>query len=152
MKEKGQVMSKRQSNRLRIEFHARRVAEAARATEEAAAALIAELEPGVKAPFNAPLNPPSIAPMDPATHRSRHRMGVLPKIEADPELRAFIVARIHTLTFPEIAAQVARAFPPERRVATASVHRWWQKTGQFLPVQSATISSNQLIPPAAGQN
>lgn len=143
-------MSKRPSNRLRIEFHARRVAEASRAAEEAAAALIAELEPGEKAPLAGPFNPPSTPPMDLATHRSRHKMGVPSKIEADPDLRAFIVARIHRLTFPEIAAQVAEAFPPERRVATSSVHRWWQKTGQFLPVQATNISPNRHIPQKPG--
>lgn len=132
MKEKGHVMSKRPSNRLRIEFHARRVAEAARATEEAAAVLIAELVPGVKAPFKAPLNPYLTAPMDAAIFRSRHILGGLSKIEGDPELRAFVAARIHTMTFAEIAAQVAETFPPERRVALSSVHRWWQKYGRHM--------------------
>lgn len=135
-------MAKGPSNRQRIEYYARQVAEAARATEVAAKGLIATIETGIKAPSNAPLTPPLTDQVNVATHRSRHLMGVPSKIEADPELRAFIVARIHSLTFTEIAAQVAEAFPPSRRVAMSSVHRWWQKTGQFLPAQSTNISPN----------
>lgn len=52
------------------------------------------------------------------------------KIEQDPELQAFIRARCLTLTFPEVAAQVAANFPPERRVTTSIIHRWLHRRGK----------------------
>lgn len=60
------------------------------------------------------------------------------KIEADPELQAFITARVTTMTFPELAAAVAARFPPERRVSTSSIHRWWHRRGK------AAASLNRL--------
>ena len=87
-------------------------------------------------------------------HRATHKRGGLSKVEADPELRAFILARIDTLTFEDIVAELKAAFPPDRHVARSSVHRWWLKTGRFLPqeraqneaAQSTNISAHQLIP------
>jgi hypothetical protein len=48
--------------------------------------------------------PPGCPSTQFATIRSRHKMGALSKIKADPELRAFVVARIHAMTFAELAA------------------------------------------------
>ena len=62
-----------------------------------------------------------------ARHRREHRIGVPGKVESDPELEAFIRARIATLTFPQIAAEVASAFPPDRRASQSSIHRWWRR-------------------------
>lgn len=60
-------------------------------------------------------------------HVSTHRRGRLAKIEADPELRAFVEARLSSQTFAEIEAQVAAHFPPDRRASLSAIHRWWQK-------------------------
>lgn len=59
-------------------------------------------------------------------HRRAHRSGRPAKLDADPELRAFVMARIDRLTFPEFAQAVAEAFPPNRRVSKSTIHKWWQ--------------------------
>ncbi|TYB81482.1 hypothetical protein [Maritimibacter fusiformis] len=70
----------------------------------------------------------TLAPLPPATdHRREHRSGRPPKIDTDPELAAFIRARIDRLTFEEIAAQVAAHFPPDRRVGKSTIHAWWKR-------------------------
>lgn len=53
-------------------------------------------------------------------------MGRPAKIEADAELKAFVAARLDTLTFDQIAIEVAAHFtlPAARR---SSIHRWWLK-------------------------
>lgn len=63
----------------------------------------------------------------PTEHRRMHRPGTVPKIDSDPELAAFIRARIDRLTFVEIAAQVAEVFPETRRVGKSTIHAWWSK-------------------------
>mgnify|MGYP001189147548 CR=1 FL=1 len=103
------------------------------------------LKRGVQGAFNGDVK---------AMHRATHKRGGLSKVEADPELRAFILARIDTLTFDAIVAELKAAFPPERHVARSSVHGWWLNTGRFLPpsqaqaeaAQSTNISSNRVIP------
>lgn len=62
-----------------------------------------------------------------AAHRRAHRMGRPAKIEADAELKAFVAARLDTLTFDQITTEVAAHFPPARRVSRSSIHRWWLK-------------------------
>ena len=62
-----------------------------------------------------------------AAHRRAHRTGRPAKIEADAELRAFIIARIDTLTFDQMITQIIAVFPPTRRISRSSLHRWWQK-------------------------
>jgi len=59
-------------------------------------------------------------------HRREHRSGIPAKIDNDPEVRAFIQARIDRMTFAEIATEVAAYFPPERHVQKSAIHRWWQ--------------------------
>ena len=89
-----------------------------------------------------------------AAHRAAHKRGGLPKVETDPEVKAFIIARLDRLTFTDIVAELKQAFPPDRHISRSSVHRWWQKTGRLLPLetaqsgaaQSTNISSNQVIP------
>lgn len=61
-------------------------------------------------------------------HRRAHRMGRPARIAVDSELQAFVAARFDTLTFAQIAKEVADNFPPERRVSLSAIHRWWQKT------------------------
>ena len=57
-------------------------------------------------------------------HRSAHRPGRPPKIESDPELQAFISARIDQMTFVQIEQAVSQRFPPERRVRKSAIHAW----------------------------
>lgn len=59
-------------------------------------------------------------------HRRIHRPGRAPKIDSDPDLQAFIAARIDRMTFIQIAADVTEHFPPERRVGKSAIHKWWQ--------------------------
>jgi hypothetical protein len=63
----------------------------------------------------------------PSEHRREHRPGVQRRIDADPELQAFIRARIDRLTFVEIADEVAGHFPPARRVRRSAIHAWWKR-------------------------
>jgi hypothetical protein len=49
------------------------------------------------------------------------------KNDADPELRAFILARIDHMSFPAIAADVAAQFPEPRRVRKTAIHDWWTR-------------------------
>ena len=86
------------------------------------------LEGGVKRPVNGDVK---------AAHRAAHKSGFPAKIEADPEVKAFIQARLDTLTFDDIVAEVKAAFPPERHVSRSSLHRWWHKTGRFIAPQTA---------------
>lgn len=80
------------------------------------------LQQDVKPRFEAPLNA--------ADWRAQHRRGTLSKLETDPELRTFVLARIDCLTFEEIASEVAAAFPPERRTSRSALHRWWHRWGR----------------------
>jgi hypothetical protein len=86
----------------------------AKAASRAADALAAELDrPGMAA--------------GPAPMRQERRAGVAPRIDGDPELGAFIRARIDHMSFARLGQAVAGAFPPERRVHSATIHRWWQR-------------------------
>lgn len=70
---------------------------------------------------------------DPAgQHRRAHRPGSLSRIEADPELRTFILARLDRLTFDQVIAEVAAAFPPGRRTSRSALNRWWHRHGKLL--------------------
>ena len=60
-------------------------------------------------------------------HRRAHRPGRPGKIEGDPELAAFIRARIDTLTYAQIMSEVRGAFPPDRHCSHSGIGRWWQK-------------------------
>lgn len=92
------------------------------------------LKRGVQGAFNGDVK---------AMHRATHKRGGLSKVEADPEVKAFILARIDTLTFDAIVAELKAAFPPERHVARSSVHRWWLKIGRFLPREQAQTGAAQ---------
>ena len=61
-------------------------------------------------------------------HHRAHRPGRAPKIAGDPELQAFIAARVDRLTFEEIAAEVVDHFPPNRRVGKSTIWEWWRKS------------------------
>jgi len=60
-------------------------------------------------------------------HRKEHRMGRVPKIDTDPELQAFLIARIDRLTYAQIAREVAEHFPEPRRVGKSAIHAWFKK-------------------------
>lgn len=83
------------------------------------AALDADVEGGVQQVLQ------DAPPLDP--HRLAHRPGRTAKLAADPELRAFVEARLGAMTFDQIAAEVAATFPPDRRVRRSAIHAWWTK-------------------------
>lgn len=56
-----------------------------------------------------------------------HRRGMAAKLALDPELRAFVEARLPIMTFGAIETEVTAHFPPDRRVSLSTIHRWWQK-------------------------
>ena len=66
--------------------------------------------------------PPCDVPV--TEHRRLHRPGIQPRIDADPVLAAFILARIDRLTYKQIAEEVAAHFPPDRRVRHSAIHAW----------------------------
>ena len=92
------------------------------AAREALTGLSTALQRGVQSPVEAPLTA--------AMWRAQHRRGSLSKLETDPELRAFVLARIDRLTFDQVVAEVAGAFPPERRTSRSALHRWWHRRGK----------------------
>ena len=67
----------------------------------------------------------TLPPINP--HRAAHRVGSPSRIDTDPELTAFIRARIDYLTFKEIAADIAAHFPPERSTSVSGLHRWFHR-------------------------
>lgn len=86
---------------------------------EAVASLATDLSSSVQTPVKDDVK---------AAHRRAHRTGHPAKLAADSELRSFVTARLDTLTFDQIADEVAKHFPPERRVSRSSIHRWWLKS------------------------
>jgi len=71
---------------------------------------------------------PSNAVQAMAKHRRHHRSGTPSKVRSDPELRAFLPARLDTLTFKQIARAIAAPFPPDRRTSPSSIHRFWTRS------------------------
>ena len=63
-------------------------------------------------------------PVESTSWRAAHRPGTPSRIEADPELRAVILARIDRLTFDAVVSELAAHVPPERRVSRSALHRW----------------------------
>jgi hypothetical protein len=87
----------------------------------AASALEAVIKDGLQGPFEGVFN---------ALPNGIMRRTSRGKIDADPELQAFIRARVMNMTFPQVAAVVAQNFAPERRVAASTIHRWWHRRGK----------------------
>jgi hypothetical protein len=98
----------------------------------------ASLSTPVQTPFEGPSNAPATREEALAAHRRAHRSGGPGKIEGDPELEAFIAARIDTLTYAEVVAAIKTYFPPDRQTSVAAVQRWFKKRsargGQSRPV------------------
>ena len=67
----------------------------------------------------------STAPL--AAWRAAHRVGTPSRITSDPEVEAFILARIETMTYAQIVAAVAQSFPKSRHISMSSLQRWWAK-------------------------
>lgn len=82
------------------------------------------LATGVERPVQEPVTdlPPACA------HRRDHRPAKVferpARIDADPELRAVILARIDRLTFHQLEEDVAAAFPAPPRVGKSAIHAW----------------------------
>ena len=85
--------------------------------------LATALERGVQCPIKGASNA--------TTWRAAHRPGRPSRIESDPDLRAFIAARIDRLTFEEVIAEIRASLPPERPTSCSAPHRWWHRTGKF---------------------
>lgn len=103
---------------------------ARRALDRAQAALQTAVQEGVQHPLETPVQTL-------CDHRRAHRPGRPARIDTDPELRAFILARLDRMTFPDLARAVADAFPPDRRVSKSTIHKWWttlrRATGSTAP-------------------
>ena len=99
------------------------LASAQTANAAAIAALKQALQSGVEGTVNVGGNPD----VPPSEHRRLHRMGYPAKIDADPELQAFIRAHIDRLTFDQLATAVAQNFPPERHVRRSAIHARWKR-------------------------
>jgi len=100
---------------------ARQAEDLAEAARAAAGRAMAALERALEDTLQRGVEVP-VEDLPPATeHRRQHRPGRQSRIESDPELRAFIDARLDRGTFHEIAAAVADRFPPERRVARTAI-------------------------------
>lgn len=91
---------------------------------EMARRAFAELEEKTQAQVIAEL-PPSTAPI--TEHRRNHRPGVPARLDTDPELRAFVLARIDRLTYHQIEAEIALQYPVERHVKKSAIHNWWTR-------------------------
>lgn len=90
-------------------------------------AIRTSLSTPVEAPLQPALNAPQTREEVFAAHRRAHRSGRPGKIEGDPELEAFILARIAVQTYAEIIADVKERFPADRQTSISAVQRWWCK-------------------------
>ena len=62
-----------------------------------------------------------------ADHIRAHRPGKPSRIDCDPELRAFVLARVERMTFTALADAIREHFPPHRRVAKSALNDWWHR-------------------------
>lgn len=99
--------------------------------QAANARTIRTLETALHQAIKGPTIDPSTVPQGAADHRRAHRSGVPSRIASDPELEAFIRARIGHLTFALIIAEVAESFPPKRRTSMSALSRWWKANRQL---------------------
>ena len=106
-----------------ISAQARAGADVLQGIARTADALQSAIEHGAQVPVEEAFNE-AFKPLD--------RLPVRGKIEADSALQDLIRARVMTMTFTDIVADVAAHFPPERRVGMSSIHRWWHRCGKFL--------------------
>ena len=93
------------------------------------------LEGDVERPVKQPLNTLQTRAEILAARRRAHLSGSPSKIDTDPELRAFIIARMDTMKFTQIEAEVRANFPPDRHTSKSALSRWWIREGQHLTSQ-----------------
>jgi hypothetical protein len=84
---------------------------------------------GLQAMLEGAFQPPLKAGSKPLERRSNKG-----KIADDPDLQAFIHARIMTATFASVVADVAARFPPDRHISISALHRWWHRHGKHQPL------------------
>jgi hypothetical protein len=96
---------------------------------------IRTLETALNQALKVASNAPSL-PVNEAERRTETRS----RIEADRELRSFILARIRNLTFADVLAEIAAQFPPDRRPSMSALHRWWHRYGKSS-AQASTAES-----------
>lgn len=99
--------------------------------QTANARTIRTLEAALNQTIKGPSNDPSTLPQSAAEHRRLHRSGFPSRIASDPELEAFIRARIGHRTFAQILSEVAATFPPSRRTSMSALSRWWKVNRQI---------------------
>ncbi|MDT8857170.1 hypothetical protein RNZ50_19465 [Paracoccaceae bacterium Fryx2] len=95
------------------------------ATASAANALTA-LEAILHGSFIPPAEP--VSPT--AEHRRLHKPGTPSRITADPEIEAFVRARLDRMTFDQIVSAVSEHFTPDRHISRSGLHRWWHRDGK----------------------
>jgi len=103
-------------------------------TRDMLASISTGFEGSLERPVQQPLNTPQTRAEILAAHRRAHVPGIPSKIDSDPELRAFIIARIATMKFTEIEAEVRANFPPDRHTSKSALSRWWIREGQYIAV------------------
>lgn len=107
--------------------------------QAANARTIKTLETALNQSIKGALNTTSTVTPAAAEHRRLHRSGQPSRIASDPDLQAFIRSRIDTMTFTDIIAEIAAAFPKERRTSMSALSRWWS-------AERASVRANRQIP------
>ena len=97
--------------------------------------LQATLKTSVEGAVKCPVNTGDTRDEILAARRRAHAPGTPSKIDTDPELRAFIIARLGTHTFGQIRDEITAHFPPDRRTSLSALSRWWIRRGQNLTAQ-----------------
>ncbi len=111
----------------RLRQHLRDASELNRAAGAKLRAAETALEDLVQEAMNDPSHSALRCDVPVTDHRRHHRMGRPAKLDQDPELQAFVRARLDRLTFHQIEAEVAQAFPEDRRVRKSAIHAWWKR-------------------------
>jgi len=99
-------------------------AEKVAAQQAANARTIRTPETALNQAVDGPLNGSFTAACVAAGHRRQHRSGLPSRIDTDPELQAFIRDGIDPLTYRELVAEIATAFPKDRRIGKSVLSRW----------------------------
>lgn len=90
-------------------------------------AALAALNTAIKRAVNASFKEVLASDIPLTDHRKEHRSGKVAKLDVDPEVRSFVLARLDRMTFQAIADEVADHFPKTRRVGKSAIHSWWRR-------------------------